>query len=435
MRAIRAGRSWWIYAGDAVSDDARARSVLPVLQPEGWALLQGLGEYDESRALSIGERLRAEGHDPATVAAVLTQARLRARACEKFGERACAMLFTEDGLEQSTRQEIATHHAERFRRAGLTSVADLGCGIGGDAMALASLDLQVQAVDRDELTAAVAAVNLRPFPTARVLCGSAEDHDPSAADGIWLDPARRRVRRDGARARRVHDPEAYEPPLSFVTALASRLGSDGADGPLGVKLSPAIDRAALPERTETQWTSWHGQVLEATSWFGPLAEPGTLTSALVIDRAGTHQLRRSATDPAPDDAPVAEIGAHLYEPDGAVLRAGLLAALATQLHARTVDPTIAYLTGEELRATPFARGFAVQDVMPFSLKALTSYLRHHRIGVLEIKKRGTAVEPEELRRRLRPRRFGDGSATLILTRAAGAQVVIVAQPHDAKGAA
>src|SRR5699024_5893005 len=99
---------------------------------------------------------------------------------------------------------------------------------------------------------------------------------------------------------------------------------------------------------------------------------------------------------------------------------------AGDLEAHTLDPTIAYLTSARKIATPFARGYAVRDVMPFGIKRLTSYLREHRIGVLEIKKRGTAVEPEALRRKLRPRRFGDGSATLILTRIAGEQSVIIA---------
>ena len=114
-----------------------------------------------------------------------------------------------------------------------------------------------------------------------------------------------------------------------------------------------------------------------------------------------------------------------------MIRAGLIGELAARIGGRTLDPTIAYLTSERRVTTPFAKGYAVRDVMPFGLKRLTSYLREHRLGVLEIKKRGTAVEPEELRRKLRPRRFGDESATLILTRIDGEQSVVVASPHAA----
>ena len=407
--------------------DAAVRELEPVLQPAGWALLNSLPPYREQEALTLGARLRAEGHPPETVSAVMTQARLRARAADKFGEFASSMLFTPHGLEQATRLPIAAMHAERFQRAGVASVADLGCGIGGDAMALAGLGMEVQAVDRDPLAVAVATVNLRPFPSTTVHLGRAEDHDPAAAEGIWLDPARRAPSR--GRTRRLHDPEEYEPPLSAVLELSRLLGRDGDPGPLGAKLGPGIDRAALPAGIETQWTSFHGQVLEATAWFGPLAREGVHSSAVLIDRSGAHRLDRGPDAVA--DPSAGPVGDHLYEPDGAVIRAGLIGRLAEDLGAHTLDETIAYLTGDRRVDTPFARGYSVRDVMPFGLKRLSSYLREHRLGVLEIKKRGTAVEPEELRRKLRPRRFGDESATLVLTRIAGEQSIIIASPHGA----
>lgn len=410
-------------AGADPAEDAFAAGLARVLEPAGWDLLQTLPAYTEADALPLAATLRRAGHDPDLVAAVLTQSRLRAQAAEKFGDFASAMLFTPRGLEQATRLPIAALHARRFLDAGVTSLADLGCGIGGDALAASALGLAVTAVDHDPVTVAVATVNLRPFASSRAVLGDAETADLSGIDGIWMDPARRTVR---GPERRVHDPEEYSPPLSAVTALARRLGGTG-DGPLGVKLGPGIDHAALPGNTETQWISWHGQVLEADCWFGPLASPGVTRSALVIGRSGAALLADQGTsrrDPEPGP-----LGAHLYEPDGAVIRAGLLGRLADQLGAHTIDPTIAYLTSDALASTPFASGYAVRDVMPFSLKRLTAYLREHRLGRLEIKKRGTAVEPDELRRRLRPRRFGDDAATVILTRLAGEQYVIIADPH------
>ncbi|MBN9188712.1 MAG: SAM-dependent methyltransferase, partial [Microbacterium sp.] len=135
-----------------------------LLTPEGLRLLDDLppvvSSDDVARTVS---RLRAAGHSPDLVSAVVGQARLRERARSKFGAFAERMLFTRAGLEQATRLSIAARHAGRFRAAGITSIADLGCGIGGDALGFAALGLHVAAVDADEVTAAIAAYNLAPF--------------------------------------------------------------------------------------------------------------------------------------------------------------------------------------------------------------------------------------------------------------------------------
>src|SRR5690606_12153176 len=132
--------------------------------PEGLGLLAEVGTIettgDVAKAVS---RLRAAGHSPELVTAVVGQARLRAKARPKFGPFAERMLFTRAGLEQATRLGIAARHAGRMRAAGIELVADLGCGIGGDALAFAGAGLRVHAVDADAVTAALAAYNLAPF--------------------------------------------------------------------------------------------------------------------------------------------------------------------------------------------------------------------------------------------------------------------------------
>src|SRR5690606_12311113 len=191
---------------------AAVRTLEPVLSSEGWALLSSLPPYREEDSLRQGERLRKDGHSPELVAAVMTQSRLRARAAEKFGEFASTMLFTPDGLEQATRLPIAALHARRFQRAGVTSVADLGCGIGGDSMAMAGLGIDVHAGARDPVAVAVATVTVRPSPSASAHRGTAEEHARSLTQGMWMDPARRAPARGGSRG--LHDPEDCSPPVS-----------------------------------------------------------------------------------------------------------------------------------------------------------------------------------------------------------------------------
>ncbi|GMA28172.1 hypothetical protein [Arenivirga flava] len=170
--------------------------LLEVLSPAGLRLLDALPPYEsQTDVVRLVGALRKAGHAAGTVAAVLSQAKLRRKAAAKFGPFAERMLFTEAGLEQATRLRVAALHAGRFRDAGVASVADLGCGIGADALALASLDLDVHAVERDEVTAAIAAYNLAPWSNATVTQGDALAHPLSPARACTS------TRRDARRAR------------------------------------------------------------------------------------------------------------------------------------------------------------------------------------------------------------------------------------------
>jgi hypothetical protein len=385
-----------------------------LLSPEGLRLLDEVGRLESGTdVVRTVSRLRAAGHDGGLVAAVLEQARLRSRAVAKFGDFADRMLFTPAGLEQATRLRVAARHAGRFAEAGIDVVADLGCGIGADAMALAALDLGVVAVERDELTAAVAAFNLAPFPSARVELGDAEATDLAGVGGIWLDPARR----DGAT--RLTDPGDWSPSLDWAFELATRI-------PAGIKLGPGLDRALLPETAEAQWVSVDRDVVELVLWSGPLARPGIRRSALVLSSAGAAELTAPADSP---DTGVGALDEYLVEPDGAVIRARLIGDLARSLDGRMLDPTIAWITTATPPATPFGQVFRVLDRFPLDVKTLRRELAAREIGTLEIKKRGVDLDPATFRTRLALR--GEASATLVLTRIAGARAAILVERASA----
>lgn len=376
-----------------------------LLTPAGLELLDALGPVTSTaEAAAAVSRLRAAGHSPDLVSAVVGQAHLRARAAAKFGPFAARMLFTRAGLEQATRLGVAARHAQRIRRAGLTSVADLGCGIGGDALAFAGAGLAVHAVDADEVTAALAAYNLAPFgDDATVRHATAEDAlgEPVPGQAIWMDPARRTSGHSETRRVSADD---YSPSLDWAFAVA-------AQRPTGIKLGPAHDRDALPADAETQWVSADGSVVELVVWSRELAREGVRRSALVIRGERSHEL----TGPADaEDAPVRPLGAFLHEPDGAVIRARLIGDVARSLDAGMLDPRIAYLTSDAALTSPFVQSFRVRETLPITPKTINAALRTHGIGRIEIKKRGVDVDPAAFRRKLTLR--GDAEATLILAR-------------------
>ena len=376
-----------------------------LLTPAGLELLDALGPVTSTaEAAAAVSRLRAAGHSPDLVSAVVGQAHLRAKATAKFGPFAARMLFTRAGLEQATRLGVAARHAQRIRRAGLTSVADLGCGIGGDALAFAGAGLAVHAVDADEVTAALAAYNLAPFgEDATVRHATAEEAlgEPVPGQAIWMDPARRTSGHSETRRVSADD---YSPSLDWAFAVA-------AQRPTGIKLGPAHDRDALPTDAETQWVSADGSVVELVVWSRELAREGVRRSALVLRGERSHELTGSADA---EDAPVRALGAFLHEPDGAVIRARLIGDVARSLDAGMLDPRIAYLTSDAALTSPFVQSFRVRETLPITPKTINAALKAHGIGRIEIKKRGVDVDPAAFRRRLTLR--GDAEATLILAR-------------------
>jgi hypothetical protein len=346
-------------------------------------------------------------------------------------------------------------------------------------MALAALDLEVTAVERDETVAAAATINLMPFPNATVVAADAQAWVASAQaggtapEGYWLDPARRVLSTSGSS--RVFDPEAFSPPLSFVESLADR-GSA-----VGVKLGPGLPHDAVPAGCEAQWVSVDGDVTEAVLWFNALARDGVRRSALVMSgrgarptaapdgaaagtgedtgedtgetvpaRTGHHEFTASTDfggSPAVTVGGVEALTGYLYEPDGAVIRAGLVADLVQRDFAAAggalLDEHIAYFRADERVASPFARAYRIESVMPYNVKGLRRWVRETGVGRLDIKKRGMAVTPEELRRQLmagqgaKTGKGGKGTkgskaatrhATLVLTRIGEERVAVEVTP-------
>ena len=389
------------------------RELTALLTPDGLRLLDEAGRIestdDAARAVS---RLRAAGHSPDLVSAVVGQARLRVRAVAKFGPFAERMLFTRAGLEQATRLAIAARHAARFRAAGTTRVADLGCGIGGDALGLAGIGIRVRAVDADEVTAAIAAYNLAPFgDTATVVHARAENADLSGVDAVWLDPARRTA--GHSETRQVSSSE-WSPSLDWVFGLLR-------EKPGGVKLGPGFDRAQIPDDMEAQWISADGSTIELVLWSGSLARENVRRAALVVRGEESWELTAPADAP---DVEARELGAFVHEPDGAIIRARLIGDVARALDAGMLAPGIAYLTSDAALTSPFVSSFRIREQLPADPKKLAQALRARGVGTLEIKKRGVDVDPAELRKRLALK--GDASATLLLTRIGSKRLALLA---------
>ena len=359
---------------------------------------------------------------PADLArAALETAILRREAGAKFPE-AERMYFTRPALEQASSAVIAAYRSERYH--DFVQAVDLGCSIGGDTLALAAVT-EVVGIDLDPLRLAMAQANVEALgfsEQARFVYADLEQTLPLSPDptiGFFFDPARR------TSAGRVYSVEDYRPRLSHVRGWLEHYPS------MGVKISPGVDLDELKTyETEVEFISLDGELKEAVLWFGPLRSTRRRATRL----PGPHTLVAESDFPQNERErrlPLTEPQEFLYEPDPAIMRAGLVEELGLQLGAAQLDPDIAYLTAGQAIETPWARAWAVEAWFPFQLKRLREELRARRVGRVTIKKRGSPLQPEELISRLRL--SGDESRVIFLTHLRGKPIVILAFEFLAQG--
>jgi THUMP domain-containing protein/RNA cap guanine-N2 methyltransferase len=401
-----AATGWFARPSAGPSSSPRARPVARPPDPdpardldrlwsaEGRALLAELahGPLDPAEALRLGTRLRGR-HPAELVAAALAQRELRSRASAKFA-RAEAMWFTRQGLEQASAEPLARHRAARY--AEFARVADLCAGIGGDLLALAQ-GRTALAVDLDEVQLRMARQNARVYGAGELVAACADVRDlrlpPSLA--VFVDPARR------VGGRRLPAGES-RPQLAWCLDLAARVAA------VGVKAAPGLRLGLVPPGWEAELLADRRELKEAALWSPALA---TVTRRATVF-PGRHTLVAAPGPPVARARP----GAFLLDPNPAVTRAGLVEELARELGAWKLDPRIAFLSADQPMRTPFGRLLRVEASLPWNLKRLRQVLHERRVGVVEVRKRGSAVEVGELTARLRLR--GDHRATVVLTRVA-----------------
>ncbi len=411
-----------------------------LLSPTGRSAAATLRDVnlDETQTLPLLTNLR-KTFSPDEAGALLALARLRRRAHAKFGELADSLFFTEEALEQSTAQAVAEHRAAWINGRALPGpLLDLGCGIGGDLLALARRRTVV-AYERDPLRLAFARANVEAAGlSAQVEFRQADWTATAGRDTLstsrfgptvaaFVDPARRV---DGRRVFRLAD---LLPPIDAVLPLRERVAL------IGVKVMPGVaddDVAALPDdpgRWRVEFVSHERTCKEAVLWWQrDFVEDVPARWASVHGRDGVWR-RISSVGEAP---PLGDLraGQLLYEPDPAVIRAGAFAELCTRLNAHLFDPQIAYLVADEgaaspsaasRKALPFVQVFRILEIHGFGLKRLNAHLRALDVGRVELKKRGAPIEPETLRPRLKLK--GSRDAVVLLTRRGDEPLMLIGE--------
>lgn len=380
----------------------------------GGAALAEVDRLELTPATRLRDVQRVRREHGARAAALVETVRLRRRAAAKLTD-ARRWLFTDDALQQATPTAVARHRAARL--AG-RAVHDVTCSIGAELAELARVcpavigsDLDIVRLEmarhnlarRDEATGTVA-------PESNIALIRADALRPCSTDTVVIaDPARR------TEGGRTYDPAKLQPPLPDL--LDAYAGRD-----LAVKCAPGLDFDRLAWPGEVEIVSLDGSVREACLWSAGLVDSGITRRATVLTTAG---VTATLTDADPDDIPERDPGEWIIDPDGAVVRAGLVRHYAARYGLWQLDPRIAYLTGD--RVPDGVRGFRILDRLDFREKSLRAELRRRDCGPLEILVRGVDVDPDRLRRRLKP--AGARSYTLVITRIGRTPTVFLCTAH------
>jgi len=339
--------------------------------------------------------------------AALEIAILRNEGGKKF-PRAERMYFIREALEQASPHDVSEYRGERYQ--DFEKLVDLGCSIGSDTLNMGRMAPST-GVDIDPLRLAMARANADALDIAESVDFIQADLNSylplkgSEQCALFFDPARR------AGGRRVYSVNDYQPPLVIVSDWITRFPA------IGVKISPGVNKAEITDfDAELEFVSLGGELKEALLWFGPLKTAKRRATIL----PGSHTLTGEDQN---DSLPLNEPLGYLYEPDSAVLRAGLVANLGEKMGAFQLDPDIAYLTAEKEIHNPYCRVWEIENWFAFNVKHLREYLRARNVGEITVKKRGSPLQPEELIRMLRL--HGDNQRVVFLTHLDGAPIAVV----------
>jgi hypothetical protein len=368
-------------------------------------------------------------YPPELAAAALTMTQLRRSAATKF-TRADAMWFTRAGLEQATSEVIAVRRADRINSTLRLSrsdpvVADLCCGVGGDLVQLARL-LRTVAVDRDPTHLAMAGLNAAVYASTTVpefLDADVTSMALDRVDAVFIDPARRRA------SRRLPT-GASDPPLDWCVGMAGDTSAGG--GPaVVIKCAPGLDRGTVPAGWEMECVSLNGAMKEVTLWSPPFAIAPRRATVLLHGNgssSGPPQAAELVGEGTPTERSAAPVGDYVFDPDPAVTRAGLVGLLAADLGCWPLDTRGAMLSGPGPHRTPFARTLRVLQAVPARERLIRAALSELDIGAVDIRRRGSGPDIEELRRSWRLE--GNRRAHVLLVPVVGTTTAIIAEPVD-----
>lgn len=341
----------------------------------------------------------------------------RRLAAEKLGAWAQSGFFSDDLLEQASRQAIATYRAHFFQ--GLSHVLEIGTGTGSDTAALARAATKVTSIEVDPVRAELARENLRVqgITNVSILVGDIAECiallNTTSFDGLFADPARRT--RAGVR---VRDGSDYSPPLEFLLNL-----------PIGriraLKVSPGLFFTPASSDWRRHFIGVRDECLEQTLLFGTsVADSSIHLADITIGWQPPTDLPELLPEPT-------TLTGYISEAHALINRSQHLASFFAERGIAQLAPDVAYgISQGRPEATPLLQSFRIIEAAPFSTSTLKAIL--DSLGWTnrtEFKKRNCTLDLDAVRTSLRlpPHTHHAPFGTVLIFKWNGAHHLIVAE--------
>ena len=346
--------------------------------------------------LADSSAMRAEFGDMGRAVLEAAQAR---RSTE--GKLPSTWVLSSEAAQQATPFAVAQLRAQRLAKSAPgTPVHDVTCSIGTEVAAMTAAGIDVIGSDLD-ISRLLMARHNAPAPYLQADALTPVTHGRI----IVADPARR------AGGRRITRPEDLLPSLPDL--VAAWPGHE-----MAIKCAPGLDFSEW--EGEVALTSVDGGVKEACLCTPGLATSGVQRSAWVI----RDQVVNKYDDAMSDHCPAGPVGAYIVDPDGAVVRAGLVRQYAAAHGLWQLDERIAHLTGDAIPAGE--SGFEVLAQVP--VKKVRQELQARNCGAVEILVRGVDLNPDTLRKQWKLR--GDIQLAVIISRIGKSAVAFICGPRQ-----
>jgi SAM-dependent methyltransferase len=318
-----------------------------------------------------------------------------------------AIVSDKDGIRFATPEPVAKYRAQRLK---CTTIADISCGIGGQAIYFAEECESVFAIEIDPKKIAYARKNCKTLGIDNIefICGDALAEDVieqlPQLDIVFSDPAR-------PANEKMRDINSLRPPIPEVLAAYGTRSSNFA-----FEASPQITPERIPFDCEKEYLSLDGKLNRLNLYFGEIKKCNV--SAVALPSNAKIEMKGKV----PELEITENIASFAYEVEESVERAKLLDQMASDMRENApdiklfrIDKKRSFLTSDKQLNAPLLKNrYKVLLTGEVEFDSINEYLKRNGFGTVILR---ASIDPEsywDIRNQLETGLKGDRKAHLFL---------------------